>query len=231
MSRIKWDETGKRFYETGVDHAVLYPIDKEGAYTNGVPWNGITSVNESPSGAEANPLYADNIKYLNLISAEDFGATIAAYTYPDEWAACDGSAEIAPGIVIGQQSRSVFGLCYRTKIGNDTEGQEHGYKLHLIYGAQAAPSERNYETLNDSPDAINFSWTVTTTPVDVPSFKPTAILTIDSTKTDPAKLAALEAILYGSDGKGKEGDTDYVAPTEARLPLPAEIVELIGAAG
>lgn len=231
MSRIKWDEIGKRFYETGVDHAVLYPIDNAGVYSLGVPWNGITSVNENPSGAEANPLYADNIKYLNLISAEDFGATIAAYTYPDEWAACDGSAEIAPGIVVGQQSRKVFGLCYRTKIGNDVDGQEHGYKLHLIYGAQASPSERNYETVNDNPNAINFSWTVTTTPVDVPGFKPTAILTIDSTKTDPAKLAALEAILYGTDGKGKEGDTDYIAPTEPRLPLPAEIVELIGAAG
>ena len=276
MSKIKWDETGKRFYETGVDHAVLYPIDAQGAYSKGVAWNGITGITESPSGADANPLYADNIKYLNLIAAEDFGATIEAYTYPDEWAACDGSAEIASGVMIGQQRRKTFGLCHRTKLGNDVDGQDHGYKLHLIYGALAAPSERGYQTINDSPEAITFSWSVTTTPVDVPGFKPTAILTIDSTKTDAAKLAVLEAILYGTDaadakdavykattdttmvsGKTyytKSGDTysefegstfasgttyyEMVSPaseateaTTARLPLPAEIIEILGAAG
>lgn len=276
MSKLKWDETGKRLYETGVDHAVLYPIDAQGLYSKGVAWNGITAITESPSGAEANPLYADNIKYLNLIAAEDFGATIEAYTYPDEWAACDGSAEVAPGVMIGQQSRKTFGLCHRTKIGNDVDGQDHGYKLHLIYGALAAPSERGYQTINDSPEAITFSWTVTTTPVEVPGFKPTAILTIDSTKTDADKLAALEAILYGQDaseakdaiykettddapqtGKTyytKSGNTytefsgstfasgttyyEMVSPTVpakeatvARLPLPAEVIELLGAAG
>ena len=229
MSKIKWDETGKRFYETGVDHAVLYPIDANGAYSKGVAWNGITAITESPSGAEANPLYADNIKYLNLVAAEDFGATIEAYTYPDEWAACDGSAEIAEGVMIGQQSRKTFGLCHRTKLGNDVDGQDHGYKLHLIYGALAAPSERGYQTVNDSPEAITFSWTVTTTPVDVPGFKPTAILMIDSTKTDATKLKALEDILYGTDGTGTEGEDGYVAATEARLPLPAEIIELLAA--
>lgn len=231
MSKLMWDKTGERFYETGVDHGVLYPIDASGAYSKGVAWNGITEVTESPSGAEANPLYADNIKYLNLIAAEDFGATIGAYTYPDEFEACDGSAEIAPGVTIGQQNRKTFGFSYRTKKGNDVDGQDHGYKLHLVYGALAAPSERNYQTVNDNPEAITFSWTVTTTPVNVPGFKPTAHLTIDSTKTDKTKLAALEAILYGTDGKGAEGDADYVAPTEARLPLPDEIATLLGAAG
>lgn len=227
MSKIKWDETGKRLYETGVDHGVLFPISSEGTYNKGVAWNGLTAVTESPSGAEANPLYADNIKYLNLIAAEDFGATIEAYTYPDEWAACDGSAEVAPGVMIGQQSRKTFGLCYRTKIGNDIDGQDHGYKLHCVYGALAAPSERGYQTVNDSPEAITFSWTVTTTPVDVPGFKPTAIMTIDSTKTDKEKLAKLEEILYGKDPTSPEGEDGV----DARLPLPAEIIELLGTMG
>lgn len=226
-NKIKWDEIGKRFYETGVDHAVLYPIDTKGAYNKGVAWNGITSITESPSGADANPLYADNIKYLNLIAAEDFGATVEAYTYPDEWAACDGSAEAAPGVMIGQQARKTFGLSYRTKLGNDVDGQDHGYKLHLIYGALASPSERGYQTVNDSPEAISFSWSITTTPVDVPNFKPTACMTIDSTKTDAAKLAQLEEILYGKEGTSPEGD-DAV---EARLPLPAEVIELLGTVG
>ena len=215
MSKIKWDETGKRLYETGVDHAVLYPLSNAGKYDKGAAWNGITAITESPSGAEANPLYADNIKYLNLISAEDFGCTIEAYTYPDEWAVCDGSVEIAPGVIAGQQSRRTFGLSYRTKLGNDVDGQDHAYKLHLIYGGLASPSERGYQTVNDSPDAINFSWEITTTPVDVPGFKPTACLTIDSTKVDKTKLAALEDILYGSED------------TEARLPLPEEVIELL----
>lgn len=225
MSKIKWDETGKRFYETGVDHAVLYPIDSNGTYSNGVAWNGITGITESPSGAEANPLYADNIKYLNLVAAEDFGATIEAYTYPDEWAACDGSAEISTGVMAGQQSRKTFGLCYRTKLGNDVDGQDHGYKLHLIYGALAAPSERGYQTVNDSPEAITFSWTVTTTPVEVTGFKPTACLTLDSTKVPATKLAALETILFGKDPT-TTGGSDGVDP---RLPLPDEIITILAA--
>lgn len=227
MSKLQWDKTGERYYETGVDHGVLYPIDAAGAYSKGVAWNGLISVDENPSGADANPLYADNIKYLNLIAAEDFGATIEAYTYPDEWAACDGSAEVAPGVMIGQQTRKIFGLCYRTKIGNDVDGQDHGYKLHLVYGALAAPSTRNYQTVNENPEAITFSWTLTTTPVDVPNFKPTASMTLDSTKTDKDKLAAIEEILYGKDPTQPEG-ADGADP---RLPLPGEIIELLKAAG
>lgn len=217
MSKIVWDKTGERFYETGVDHAVLYPIDAEGLYNGGVAWNGITAINESPSGAEPNNLYADNIKYLVLVGAEDFGLTIEAYTYPDEWEQCDGSAEIAPGVLAGQQNRKIFGLSYRTKLGNDVDGQDHGYKLHLVYGGLASPSERGYQTINDSPEPINPSWEVTTTPVDVPGFKPTARLIITSTKADPAKLAALETILYGSE------------EAEPRLPLPEEVIELLKA--
>ena len=215
MSKIVWDKTGERFYETGVDHAVLYPIDAEGLYNGGVAWNGITAINESPSGAEPNNLYADNIKYLVLVGAEDFGLTIEAYTYPDEWEQCDGSAEIAPGVLAGQQNRKIFGLSYRTKLGNDVDGQDHGYKLHRVYGGLASPSERGYQTVNDSPEPINPSWEVTTTPVDVPGFKPTARLIITSTKVDPAKLAALETILYGSE------------EAEPRLPLPEEVIELL----
>ena len=218
MSKLVWDKSGDRFYETGVDHCVLYPIDSDGTYPLGVAWNGITAITESPSGADANPLYADNIKYLNLIAAEDFGATIEAYTYPDEWAACDGSASIATGVTVGQQARKTFGLSYRTKVGNDVDGQDHGYKLHLIYGALASPSERGYQTVNDSPEAITFSWTVTTTPVDITGFKPTACLTIDSTKIDSAKLTAIEAELYGTDGNG--GKTPH-------LPMPNKIIELM----
>lgn len=223
MSKIKWDETGKRYYETGVDHGVLYPIGSNGKYDKGVAWNGLISVTEAPSGAEPNNLYADNIKYLVLVGAEDFGYTIEAYTYPDEWAACDGSAEPVPGMSIGQQARKIFGLVYRTKLGNDTDGQDHGYKLHLLYGGLASPSERGYQTVNDSPEAITFSWEVTTTPVDVPGFKPTACVIIDSTKVNREKLAALEEILYGKD-PATEGGTDG---TEPRLPLPAEVIELL----
>ena len=210
MAKIEWDKTGERLYETGVKNGVLY-VQEGGAYTKGVAWNGLTAVTESPSGAEATPLYADDIKYLNLISAEEFAATIEAYTYPDEFAECDGSAALADGVMIGQQARKTFGLCYRTTIGNDTDGNDHGYKLHIIYGALAAPSEKAYATINDSPEAITFSWEVTTTPVNVTGAKPTASITIDSTKADPAKLATLEKKLYG--------DTD----TEATLPLPDEI--------
>ena len=210
MAKLVWDKTGDRLYETGVKNGVLY-IPTAGVYSKGVAWNGLTAVTESPSGAEATALYADDTKYLSLMSTEEFGATIKAYTYPDEFAACDGSAELADGVMIGQQKRSTFGLCYKTTIGNDTEGNDHGYKLHIIYGALAKPSERAYATINDSPEAITFSWEVTTTPVNVEGFKPTSQITIDSTKADPTKLAALEAILYGS------------AETEAKLPLPDEV--------
>lgn len=222
MSKIVWDETGKRTYETGVDHGVLYP-QVSGAYPKGVAWNGLTSVNESPSGAEANPQYADNIKYLNLVSAEDFGATIEAFTYPDEWAECDGSAVLTPGVSIGQQTRKTFGLCYRTVLGNDTDGQDHGYKLHLVYNALAKPSEKNYQTVNDSPEAISFSWEITTTPVAIESHKPAACITIDSTKVDKTKLAALETLLYGKDPTTAESN-DGVDP---KLPLPDEVIALL----
>lgn len=215
MSKIEWDKTGEKRYETGVDHGVLYPMDDKGAYPAGVAWNGLTAVSENPSGAEASPLYADNIKYLNLMAAEEFGATVEAYTYPDEFAECDGSAEPVPGVLIGQQPRKQFGMSYRTMIGNDVDGQNHGYKLHLIYGALAAPSERNFNTVNDSPEAITFSWELTTTPVAVEGYTPTSCLTIDSTKTDKTKLAALEAILYGSESEA------------ARLPLPDEVITLL----
>lgn len=220
MAKLKWDQVGERLYETGVDHTVLFPTDTTG-YGKGVAWNGITSISENPSGAESNPQYADNIKYLNLISAEEFGATIEAFTYPDEFAICDGSAEIAKGVMIGQQVRRPFGLCYRTQVGNDVDGQDHGYKLHFIYGAQATPSEKSFQTINDSPEAITFSWEVSTTPVDVPGHKPTASLVIDSTKCDATKLEALEKIVYGSDPEGEE--TEGVDP---RLPLPAEIYSM-----
>lgn len=201
MTALTWDADGSRFYETGVDHGVLYPRDAQtGAYGKGVAWNGLTNVTESPSGAEESALYADNIKYLSLYSAEEFGGTIQAYTYPDEWAACDGSAEIAPGVMAGQQNRVGFGLCYRTVLGNDVMNDSYGYKLHLIYGAKASPSERAYQTINDSPDAIEFSWEYKTVPTTVDAkHKPTACIVIDSTKADADKLATLEGILYGTD--------------------------------
>lgn len=217
MAKLVFDESGKRFYETGVSKGVLYVQDASGAYPQGVAWNGLTAVNEAPSGAEATPLYADDIKYLELRSAEEFGATIEAYTYPDEFEACDGSAELAEGVVIGQQARKAFGLCYRTIVGNDVQGNDFGYKLHLIYGATAAPSEKAYATVNDSPEAVTFSWEVTCTPVEVEGFKPTATVVIDSRKVDAEKLAALEAKLYGSDSE------------EAQLPLPAEIAAMFKA--
>ena len=221
MARLVWDKTGERFYETGVKNGVLY-VQEGGAYQTGVAWNGLTAVTESPSGAEATPLYADDIKYLNLLSAEEFGATIEAYTYPDEFAACDGSAALADGVMIGQQARKTFGLCYKTTIGNDTNGNDYGYKLHIIYGALAAPSEKAYATINDSPEAITFSWEVTTTPVNVTGAKPTAYITIDSTKATPKNLAALEDILYGKDGE---------PGNEPRLPLPDEIKTIMTTAG
>lgn len=222
MSKIVWDKTGERLYETGVKNGVLY-LQTNGVYNNGVAWNGLTAVTESPSGAEATALYADDMKYLNLYSAEEFGATIEAYTYPDEFAECDGSKELVDGVVIGQQTRKAFGLCYRTVIGNDTDGEAHGYKLHIIYGAMASPSEKAYATINDSPEAITFSWEVTTTPVNVTGAKPTASVVIDSTKADPTKLAALEVILYGKDPT-TDGGNDGVDP---RLPLPDELKTLM----
>ena len=226
MSKLVWDQTGERYYETGVKQGVLYPQAAGGTYPKGVAWNGLTAVTESPSGAETTALYADDIKYLNLISAEEFGATIEAYTYPDEFAQCDGSATLATGVSIGQQSRKAFGLCYRTTLGNDVDGNDFGYKLHIIYNALAAPSEKAYATINDSPEAITFSWEVTTTPVNVPGFKPTASITIDSTKADKSKLASLEEILYGKDAPSNGGEG-----TDPRLPLPDEIATLMSAAG
>ena len=214
--KLIWDKTGERLYETGVNKGVLYPIAADGTYPAGVAWNGLTAVTESPSGAEATPLYADNIKYLNLMSAEEFGATIEAYTYPDEFAACNGEAELVAGIGIGQQTRKTFGMSYQTRVGNDVDGTDHGYKIHIIYGALASPSEKSYATINDSPEAITFSWEVTTTPVEATGFKPTATLVIDSTKVDAEKMTAIEAILYGSETE------------EARLPLPDEIVTIVG---
>ena len=216
MAALTWDGSGERLYETGVDRGVLYVMSTGGTYGTGVAWNGLTGVTESPSGAEETALYADNIKYVSLYSAEEFGATIEAYTYPDEFAECDGSAELATGVTVGQQSRKTFGLCYRTLLGNDTDGQSHGYKLHLIYGATASPSEKAYATVNDSPEAITFSWEITTTPVNVTGMSPTACITIDSTKADAECLAALEAKLYGSEPSG--------TPT---LPLPDVVKTLM----
>lgn len=220
MARLEWDKTGEHLYETGVDHGVLYFPDQTGAYKNGVAWNGLISVSESPSGAEATGQYADNIKYLNLISAEEFGATIEAYTYPEEFEACNGNKELvdASGVYVGQQSRSVFGFCYRTMIGNDTDGQDHGYKLHLVYGCQVSPSEKAYQTINDSPEALTFSWELSTTPVNVTGKKPTALLVIDSTKVDSTKLVKIEAKLYGDE-----------TSTGAVLPTPDEIAEILNA--
>lgn len=218
MAKIVWDKTGERFYETGVKNVVLY-VAENGAYPKGVAWNGVTNITESPSGAEATPLYADDIKYLNLMSAEEFGASLEAYTYPEEFAACDGSAELVEGsgVMIGQQSRKTFGLCYRTTMGNDTDGNEYGYKLHLVYGLLAAPSEKAYATINDSPEAITFSWELSSTPVEVTGFKPTSIITVDSVKAGKDKMAALEAALYGSESE------------EAKLPLPDEVKTLLAA--
>lgn len=219
MSKLTWDNTGERLYETGVKQGVLYLLDETGVYKNAVAWNGLTAVTESPSGAEATALYADDIKYLSLMSAEEFGATIEAYTYPEEFGQCDGSASLATGVYIGQQARKTFGMCYKTTLGNDVEGNDYGYKLHIIYGAKAAPSEKAYATINDSPEAITFSWEITTTPVNVAGFKPTASIVIDSTKADKTCLAALEAKLYGGEA------------SEAELPLPDEVKTLMTPAG
>ena len=217
MAKLTWDDTGKRLYETGVKKGVLYPQEASGTYPKGVAWNGLTAVTESPSGAEASPFYADDIKYLNLRSAEDFGGTIEAYTYPPEFAACNGEAELAPGVSISQQKRKAFGFCYRTILGNDTEEDSYGYKLHIVYGATASPSEKGYTSVGESTEPIAFSWEFTTTPVSIDGYKPTATITIDSTTVDETKLKALEDILYGSESE------------EARLPLPSEIAEIFAA--
>lgn len=221
--RITWDQTGEKLYETGSDRCVLYVQDTQGKYPSGVPWNGFTGFTESPSGAEATALYANNGKYLNLYSAEEFGGTLTAYTYPDEFAECDGSASITDGVTIGQQTRKTFGLSYRTLIGNDTNGQDHGYKIHLVYGAVAAPSEKAYATVNDSPEAVEFSYEISTTPVTVTGFKPTATLVIDSTKLSAAALKAVEDKLYGTDAASGGSP----AATAAMLPLPDEIAQII----
>lgn len=215
MAKLVWDEVGSRFYETGVENGVLYVQEPGGGYPEGVVWNGLISISENPSGAETTPLYADNMKYVEIMSAEEFGATIEAYTYPEEFEKCDGSASIAEGITIGQQDRATFGLCYKTVVGNDVQGNNLGYKIHLLYGLKAAPSEKSYQTINDSPEAISFSWEVSATPVNVKGFKPTATVVIDSTKVKKENLAALEAKLFGDES------------TEASLPLPDEIMELI----
>ena len=217
MAALKWDQTSERLYETGVSKGVVYPQDDRGEYPKGAAWNGLTAFTESPSGAEATALWADDIKYLSLMSVEEYGFTIEAYTYPDEFAECNGEAELSAGVTIGQQKRKAFGFSCRTIVGNDVDNNDHGYKLHLCYGCLAAPSEKGYSTVNDSPEAITFSWEVSTTPVSVAGFKPTACLTIDSTKVDASKLAALEKILYGD------------AATEARLPLPDEVAEIFAA--
>lgn len=213
--RLTWDDAGKRLYETGVKQGVLYPQDDNGAYPKGVAWNGLTAVTESPEGAEPTPLYADDIKYLNLLSTEEFKVTVEAYIYPDEFAECDGSGSLVEGVTIGQQDRKTFGLSYRTSLGNDVKGNEYGYKLHIVYGCLAAPSEKAYATVNDSPEAITFSWEVSTTPVNVTGFKPTASLVLDSVKLGAAKMKAIEDVLYGS------------STAEARLPLPDEIKSII----
>jgi hypothetical protein len=219
MSALLWDQSGERLYETGVDRGVLYAIDESGAYTPGVAWNGLTTVTETPAGAAATAQYADNIKYLNLISAETFDGTIQAFTYPEEFAECDGTVAPSPGVLVGQQGRKVFGLCYRTRVGNDIEGTDHGYRLHLVYGAQAAPSQRAYATINDSPAAIDFSWAISTTPIPIAGhneLKPTSLIVVDSTLVDSAALTSLEAELYGSGTGGV-----------ANMPLPGDVVDML----
>lgn len=214
MAVLTWDDIGERYYETGVRNGVLYLLDAQGAYSTGVAWNGLTAINESHDGGEPNALYADDMKYLNLMSAEDFKATIEAYTYPDEFAECDGSASLAAGVTIGQQKRKAFGLSYQTRIGNDVDQTDLGYKIHLVYGCMAAPTDKNYASINESPEAITFSWEVSTTPVDIPGHKPSATIVIDSTKADPDKLATLKGMLYGT------------ANASAKLPTPQEIIDL-----
>jgi hypothetical protein len=220
MTKLVWDQVGDRVYETGVDHGVLFPMASDGSYETGVPWNGLSAVTEKPSGAEPSPIYADNIKYLNLMSAEEFNASIEAYTYPDEFALCDGSAQPTPGVYVGQQTRKKFGLVYRTLIGNDVQGQDLGYKLHIVYGAQASPSEKGYNTVNDSPEAIAFSWELTTTPVEIAGYKPSACIIVDSTLVAATELAALEDLLFGDDAAGL-----------SQLPDPATVISTLTSSG
>lgn len=225
MAQLTWDGTGDKIFETGTDRGVYYPLTEEGTYSGGVPWNGLTGVTESPSGAESNKHYADNIVYANILSAEEFGATIEAFTWPDEFDESDGLAQVAAGVTVGQQNRRPFGFSYRTKIGNDVQGQDYGYKLHLIYGATASPSEKAYTTVSDSTEPTTFSWELSTTPVAVGTiggveYKPTALIVIDSTKVDAGALAALEELLYGTDGEDPEDGTPAV------LPLPSEVIAL-----
>ena len=216
MAKLEWDKVGEHFYETGVDHAVLYLRDNAGKYTKGYAWSGVTSISESPSGAEASAQYADNQKYLTLISAEEFGMTIEAFTFPSEFDECNGEVEAAEGVRIGQQKRSTFGLSYRTKVGNDVDGQDKHYKLHLVYGCTASPSERAYATVNESPEAMTFSWEISTNPENVTGQKPTSLITIDSREADPEKLKQLETMLYGGEAE------------EAKLPSPDEVIALFG---
>lgn len=225
MAKVKWDQIGERFYETGVDRGVIYPL-VDGAYNNGEGWNGLSAITESPSGAEPTPLYANNHKYVELMSTEEFGFTIEAYTYPDAFGKCNGEAELAKGVSVTQQSREPFGLTYRNLVGNDVKKNAYGYKLHLIYGAMAAPAEKSHNTINEDPEVDPMSWECTTTPVETDGFEPTAHIVIDSTKVDAAKLAALEEILYGKDGSGSDG----TGGVEPRLPLPSEIATLMGTA-
>lgn len=215
MARLVWDQTGDRLYETGAKNAVLYRLDNNNLYSTGVAWNGLLGFDENPSGADATKLWADDINYVTLYSAEEYGGTIRAYTYPDEFEECDGSADLATGVTIGQQTRKMFGFCYRTSIGNDTQGNDYGYKLHLVYGCKASPSSKTHDTINDSPSAVEFSWEITCTPVNVTGFKPTCVIEVDSTKVDAAKLKALEDVLYGS------------SSTEAQLPLPDAVKSLM----
>lgn len=227
MAKLEWDLIGNRFYETGLDRGVLYVRDSSGTYPLGVPWNGLISVSENPSGADPNPQYADNVKYLNLVSREEFGATIEAFTYPNAFAECDGSKEVKTGVMFGQQPRKIFGLSYRTLIGNDSKGEDYGYKIHLIYGALATPSEKGYNTVNETPEAMTFSWEITTTPVDVEDFKPTAMLVIETTLTNGDQIAALEQALYGVDASAEP----VVAEVIPHLPLPDEVIEIMAAEG
>lgn len=227
MAKLEWDLIGNRFYETGLDRGVLYVRDGSGTYPLGVPWNGLISVSENPSGADPNPQYADNVKYLNLVSREEFGATIEAFTYPNAFAECDGSKEVKTGVMFGQQPRKIFGLSYRTKVGNDSKGEDYGYKIHLIYGALATPSEKSYNTVNETPEAMTFSWEITTTPVDVEDFKPTAMLVIETTATNDDQIAALEAALYGVTASTEP----VIADADPYLPLPDEVIQIMAADG
>lgn len=223
--KIKWDAPGEKMFEAGVDHVVLYPVNADNEYKPGHGWNGITQVAETPEGGEPQDQYADNIKYLSLMSAEDLNGTIEAFMYPDAWKECDGVKEVIKGVTISQQNRKAFGLCYRTKLGNDLDGQDHGYKLHLLYGAKTSPSDRSYETINESPEPINFSWEYNTTPVSVTGHNPTSLIVIDSTKVDPDALKDLEDILYGTDGSGED-----TPGTDPRLPLPDEVFAILDGA-